>query len=124
MSSFGVDQVLWLARRLKMEATFFPENETLQGIAVLSRVPILRIEGLRLPSQGNQAAAMHVTLDPDRLAGDVQTAGLGSLHVYNAWLGFREAERNSQPVPEGGRPEPADGPLLNCGDQPRAHLGD
>ena len=98
MASYGVDQVLWLARRLKMESVFFPQNEALQGIAVLSRVPIDRWQGLRLPSVGNQAAAMHVVLDPERLTGD---ESLGGLHVYNAWLGFRLAERGGQPIPEG-----------------------
>ena len=58
MASFGVDQVLWLARRLRMESTFFPQNEALQGLAVLSRVPIAGMEGLLLPSEANQAAAM------------------------------------------------------------------
>jgi endonuclease/exonuclease/phosphatase family metal-dependent hydrolase len=99
LASFGVDQVMWLARRLDMESTFFAENEALEGIAVLSRVPITGMQGLKLPSQGNQAAIMHVELDPDRLVAD--PAQLGRLHIYNAWLGFREAERNGQPVPEG-----------------------
>ncbi len=99
LASYGIDQVMWLARRLDMEATFFPQNEALEGIAVLSRVPITGMQGLELPSQGNQAAVMHVELDPDRLVAD--PAQLGRLHIYNAWLGFREAERNGQPVPEG-----------------------
>ncbi len=101
MASFGVDQVLWLARRLNMESAFFPQNEVLQGLAVLSRVPVHSAEGHLLTSQGNQAAVMHVVLDPERLVADPGAAGLGYLHVYNAWIGFREAERNGQPVPEG-----------------------
>jgi hypothetical protein len=48
--SFGIDQPYWLARRLQMEHTFFPQNEALQGLAVLSRVPIVDMEGLLLPS--------------------------------------------------------------------------
>lgn len=101
LASFGVDQVLWLARRLNMEAAFFPQNEALQGLAVLSRVPIVAMQGHELPSEGNQAAVMHVELDPDRLVADPLGEQIGNLHVYNAWLGFREAERNGQPVPEG-----------------------
>ncbi|MBI5960580.1 MAG: endonuclease/exonuclease/phosphatase family protein, partial [Chloroflexi bacterium] len=101
MASFGVDQALWLARRLNMEWTFFPQNESLQGIAVLSRVPIAESFGLQLPSEGNQAAAQHVVLDPERLVADPLAAGLGNIHVYNAWLGFREAQRDGLPVPEG-----------------------
>jgi endonuclease/exonuclease/phosphatase family metal-dependent hydrolase len=57
------------------------------------------MQGLDLPSEGNQAAVMHVTLDPDRLVADPEAAGY--LHIYNAWLGFREAQRNGLPVPEG-----------------------
>ncbi len=99
LASFGVDQALWLARTLNMEVAYFPENERLQGIAVLSRVPIAESEGVTLPSEGNQAAAQHVTLAPERLVADPNATG--ALHVYNAWLSFHEAERNGQPVPEG-----------------------
>ncbi|MBN1679950.1 MAG: endonuclease/exonuclease/phosphatase family protein [Anaerolineae bacterium] len=101
LASFGVDQVMWLARRLDMESAFFPQNEKLQGLAVLSRIPIVDTEALLLPSDGNQAAVMHVTLDVDTLANDPDNATLGDLHVYNAWLGFRVSERDGQPVTEG-----------------------
>jgi endonuclease/exonuclease/phosphatase family metal-dependent hydrolase len=101
MASFGVDQVLWLSRRLAMESTFFSENEALSGIAVLSRVPVESMEGLKLPSEGNQAAVMHVVLNPERLVADPEASSLGGLHIYNAWLGFREAQRNGTPIPEG-----------------------
>jgi endonuclease/exonuclease/phosphatase family metal-dependent hydrolase len=101
MSSYGIDQVLWLARRLDMESVFYPQNEALQGLAVLSRVPIVDMFGLDLPSQGNQAAVMHVILDPERLVADPLAGQVGNLHIYNAWLGFREVMRDGQPVPEG-----------------------
>lgn len=98
MASFGVDQVLWLSRRLDMESTFFPQNEALQGLAVLSRVPVVGMRGLELPSEGNQAAVMHVWLDPERLVADPLGGQMGYLHIYNAWLGFREAVRDGRPV--------------------------
>lgn len=101
MASFGVDQVLWLARRLRMESAFYPQNEKLQGLAVLSRVPIEEVRGLKLPSESNQAAVMQAVLNPERLVADPLADGLGRLYVYNAWLGFRLAERDGQPVPEG-----------------------
>jgi endonuclease/exonuclease/phosphatase family metal-dependent hydrolase len=101
LSSYGIDQVLWLARRLNMESVFYPQNEALQGLAVLSRVPIVDMVGLDLPSTGNQAAVMHVFLDPERLVADPAAGQVGNLHVYNAWLGFREIQRDGQPVPEG-----------------------
>ena len=62
LASYGVDQVLWLARRLNMEAAFFPQNEVLQGIAVLSRVPIEEVWGVELPSESNQAAMMKMAV--------------------------------------------------------------
>ncbi|NDJ77588.1 MAG: hypothetical protein GYB65_15160 [Chloroflexi bacterium] len=98
MASGGVDQVLWLARRLDMEAAFFPQNEALQGLAILSRVPIVDSEGLLLPSDGNQAAVMRVTLDPEAGLND-PAAPTSQLQVYNVWLGFWLAERDGQPVP-------------------------
>ena len=101
LASFGVDQAMWLARRLNMEWAFFPQNEELQGLAVLSRVPIEDTEGLLLPSEGNQAGVMHATLAPERLTADPMAGDIGDLHVYNAWLGFRIAERDGRPVPEG-----------------------
>ncbi len=101
MASFGVDQVLWLARKVGMEATFYPQNEALQGLAVLSRVPIENFQGLKLPSDGNQAAVMRVELDPERLVADPLADKIGPLTIYNAWLGFRVAERDGQPIPEG-----------------------
>ncbi|MBN1562340.1 MAG: hypothetical protein JXA10_00760 [Anaerolineae bacterium] len=101
MSSYSVDQVLWLARRLDMEAVFYPQNEALQGLAVLSRVPIADMIGVELPSEGNQAAFMHVTLDPERLVADPLAGQVGDLHLYNAWLGFRVVARDGQPIPEG-----------------------
>ncbi len=100
LASFGVDQVLWLARRLQMEAAYFPQNESLQGLAVLSRVPIDDVEGRLLPSEGNQAAVMHVTLNPEKSIADPIAAEMGDLHVYNVWLGFRVASKNGQPIPE------------------------
>lgn len=101
LASFGVDQVLWLARELHMEAEFFAQNEALQGLAILSRVPIEQAQGRHLPSDGNQAAVLHVELDPERLVADPFADEAGNLHIYNAWLGFRVAERDGQPIPEG-----------------------
>lgn len=100
MASYGVDQVLWLSRRLQMEWAFYPQNELLQGIAVLSRLPIVDVEGLDLPSTANQAAAMHVTLDVAPLVADPKEAELGPIHIYNAWLGFHMVQRDGQPVPD------------------------
>src|SRR5690606_2830919 len=53
-TSYGVEQALWLARRLGMDRRFFPTNEGLQGLAVLSRIEIVFDEGTRLTSTGHQ----------------------------------------------------------------------
>jgi endonuclease/exonuclease/phosphatase family metal-dependent hydrolase len=82
MVSFGVDQALWLGRRLGMTARFFPTNEHLQGLAVLSRVPIALDEGTLLTSQGMQTGIQRVQLRPDE----------GVLDVYNLWLGLLFAQ--------------------------------
>jgi endonuclease/exonuclease/phosphatase family metal-dependent hydrolase len=77
MTSFGVDQALWLARRLGMDRRFFPTNEGLQGLAVLSNVEIESDEGYLLPSAGQQTGLQRVDIQPDS----------GLITVYNTWLG-------------------------------------
>lgn len=89
LSSFGVDQAEWLARRLAMESTFFSQNEALQGLAVLSRVPIVSASGEKLTSNGPQAGILHV-----QFAIDEQP-----FHVYNVWLGFQATDENGQLLP-------------------------
>lgn len=83
MTSFGVDQPLWLARRLAaldrnlgMDVRFYPTNEGLQGLAVLSQVEIAFDDGVLLESQGIQTGLQRVQIVPD---GNVIT-------IYNTWL--------------------------------------
>ncbi|NPV66773.1 MAG: hypothetical protein HPY64_06475 [Anaerolineae bacterium] len=83
--SFGVDQALWLGRRLGMDVRFFPTNESLQGLAVLSRVPITLETGTLLTSQGMQTGVQRVQVRPDE----------GVLDVYNTWLGLLYARESS-----------------------------
>jgi endonuclease/exonuclease/phosphatase (EEP) superfamily protein YafD len=77
MTSFGVDQPLWLARRLRMDRRFFPTNEGLQGLAVLSKVPIPFDDGTLLTSIGTQTGVQRVQLQPEP---DVVVT------LYNTWL--------------------------------------
>ncbi|NJL93853.1 MAG: hypothetical protein HC915_09025 [Anaerolineae bacterium] len=77
--SGSVDQAHWLADRLQMNVTFFPQNEHLQGLAVLSRLSVSDAEGYLLTSPGAQAAAQYVRYRLDEN---------GDLHVYNAWLNY------------------------------------
>lgn len=78
MTSYGVDQTLWLARRLGMDRRFFPTNEGLQGLAVLSNVQITESEGWLLSSMGQQTGAQRIVITPDE----------GTITLYNTWLGL------------------------------------
>lgn len=62
LTSFGVDQALWLARRLGMGVSFFPTNEGLQGLALLSKFPIVADEGVLLTSIGSQTGVQRVQI--------------------------------------------------------------
>ncbi len=79
LSSFGVDQPLWLARRLQMDVRYFPTNEGLQGLAVLSRLPIGFDDGELLTSVGTQTGIQRVQMEP--------APGEPVITVYNTWLG-------------------------------------
>ncbi|GAB4315075.1 MAG: hypothetical protein Kow00117_07130 [Phototrophicales bacterium] len=76
MTSYGVDQALWLARRLKMDVRFFPTNEGLQGLAVLSKIEIVFDDGVLLNSIGTQTGLQRVQVRPDA----------GVITIYNTWL--------------------------------------
>jgi endonuclease/exonuclease/phosphatase family metal-dependent hydrolase len=78
MTSFGVDEALWLARRLGMDTRFFPTNEGLQGLAVLSNVEIVYDDGVLLTSAGNQTGLQRVQIRPDA----------GVITLYNTRLEF------------------------------------
>lgn len=77
MTSFGVDQPLWLARRLGMDVRFFPTNEGLQGLAALSNIPIAFDDGSLLTSLGSQTGVQRIQIQPE--PGVVIT-------LYNTWL--------------------------------------
>lgn len=76
MTSYGVDQVLWLARHLGMDARFYAVNEGLQGLAVLSRVEIVFDDGTPLDSLSTETGLQRVQIRPDQ---NVVT-------LYNTWL--------------------------------------
>jgi endonuclease/exonuclease/phosphatase family metal-dependent hydrolase len=78
LTSFGVDETLWLARRLGMATRFYPTNEGLQGLALLSNVEIVFDDGNLLSSVGNQTGLQRVQIRPDS----------GVITIYNTWLGF------------------------------------
>jgi endonuclease/exonuclease/phosphatase family metal-dependent hydrolase len=79
MTSYGVDQPLWLARRLNMDRRFYPTNEGLQGLAVLSNVPIVFDDGVILTGIGQQTGLQRVQVLPTEN---------GLVTIYNTWLGL------------------------------------
>ncbi len=89
-TSMGVDQPLWLARRLGMDRRFYPTNEGLQGLAVLSNVEIVFDEGTLLASTGYQTGLQRVQIRPDS----------GVVTLYNTWLGLLLASPDGPAIDE------------------------
>lgn len=79
LSSFGVDEALYLARRLRMEVVYLPTIEHLTGLAILHRLPEVGRGAHLLPSAQEQTGVVYVHLRP----------GERDLHVYGTWLGIR-----------------------------------
>lgn len=88
VTSFGVDQPLWLARRLGMDVRFFPTNEGLQGLAVLSEVEIVFDDGRLLPSTTFQTGLQRVQVRPDA----------GVITLYNTWLAYAVEGAPGEPL--------------------------
>jgi endonuclease/exonuclease/phosphatase (EEP) superfamily protein YafD len=83
MTSFGVDQTLWLARRLNMDRRFYATNEGLQGLAVLSKAEIVFDDGALLTSLGTQTGVQRVQVRVNTDANPIT--------VYNLWFGYLTA---------------------------------
>jgi endonuclease/exonuclease/phosphatase family metal-dependent hydrolase len=77
MISFGIDQAAWLGHNLNMQVAYFPTNEGLQGLAVLSKVPIVRAEGQLLTSRSKQTGVQFV---------QIQSTENARMDLYNTQL--------------------------------------
>ncbi len=86
MTSYMVDDSLWLARRLRMNALYLPTIEHLTGIALLTRWPISREEGRLLTSHLEQTGIVGGEIEP----------GGREVNVYAIWLGLTPQERANQ----------------------------
>jgi endonuclease/exonuclease/phosphatase family metal-dependent hydrolase len=86
VTSYGVDDALWLSRRLGMREVYAPTLEGLSGVAILSRFPISESDVHPLTSQLEQTAMAHAR---------VQVGGQ-ALDVYGTWLGLEADERARQ----------------------------
>jgi len=85
-TSYMIDDALWLGRRLGMAAVYQPTVEHLTGIGLLSRFPVLEIEGRMLPAEEEPTAILRVRL----LIGDQP------VDAYAVWLGLTPEERAAQ----------------------------
>jgi endonuclease/exonuclease/phosphatase family metal-dependent hydrolase len=86
ITSYSVDDALWLARRLRMEVCYQPTIEHLTGIAVLYRFPLQEAEGRLLTSRLEQTAIIRTRLN----------VGGKPLDAYGIWLGLKPEERAVQ----------------------------
>ena len=86
LTSFGVDNALWLARRLGMRAVYLPTVEHTTGIALLSRLPIIESEGILLPSEEEPTGIIRATV----------SVGGEPVKAHAIWLGLSPDERTLQ----------------------------
>ena len=86
VTSYGVDDALWLARRLRMQEVYGPALEGLSGCALLSRFPITEAETRLLTSHLEQTSIVHARL----------RIGDRPLDAYAIWLGLEPEERARQ----------------------------
>ena len=107
ITSYGVDDALWLARRLGMQVVYQPTVEYLTGVALLSRIPVEDSGGWLLTSHEEQTGMAWA---------QVRTA-TSMLNAYGLWLGLSVDERARQIEDALGRLDLASGtPLVLGGD--------
>ncbi|KPL23621.1 MAG: hypothetical protein AMJ93_04260 [Anaerolineae bacterium SM23_84] len=86
ITSYCVDDALWLARQLRMGVYYLPTVEHLTGIAVLYRFPVQEADGKLLTSRLEQTGIIRTRLK----------VGDESLDAYGIWLGLEREERAVQ----------------------------
>ena len=86
ITSYGVDDGLWLARRLGMQEVYGPALEELSGIALLTRFPIAESGARLLTSQLEQTSIVHARV----------RVGNRPLDAYGVWMGLEPEERARQ----------------------------
>jgi endonuclease/exonuclease/phosphatase family metal-dependent hydrolase len=86
ITSYGVDDALFLAHRLDMNYVYLPTVEYLTGIAVLYRGPLMPSEQQWITSLQEQTGIIRVDLAFD-----------GSpLNVYGIWMGLSDEDTQTQ----------------------------
>lgn len=85
-TSYMIDDLLWLARRLDMDGVYLPTLEHVSGIGLLTRYPIRDAGGMLLPSQLEQTGIVWAELDVEGMP----------VNVFGIWLGLEPEERARQ----------------------------
>ena len=89
-TAYGVDLPLWLARRLGIPSFFSPNENRLQGEALLARVPTRGVRAIPLPpfppEAGDRKHLLHLSA----------ILGGRSVDVYALHLSVHEEERSAQ----------------------------
>ena len=86
ITSYGIDDALWLARRLGMAEVYQPTLEGLSGIALLTRYPVVASGGALLDSELEQTGIVHARV----------RVGGRDVDAYGIWLGLAPEERARQ----------------------------
>ncbi len=91
-TSYMIDNALWLAHRLDMQAVYLSTIEHLTGIALLSRYPVSESQTLLLPSELEQTGIIWAKLD----AAGSQAQMTVPINAFGTWLGLEPEERARQ----------------------------
>ncbi|MFV1858693.1 MAG: endonuclease/exonuclease/phosphatase family protein [Anaerolineales bacterium] len=86
LTSYSVDDALYLARRLGMQVAYLPTIEHLTGIAVLYRGPQAPVVSRLLTSDEEQTGIIGVSL----------SSGERQVGVYGVWIGLNPSEAERQ----------------------------
>jgi endonuclease/exonuclease/phosphatase family metal-dependent hydrolase len=86
LTSYSVDDALYLARRLGMQVAYLPTIEHLTGIAVLYRDPQAPVVSRLLTSDEEQTGIIGVSL----------SSGERQVGVYGVWIGLNPSEAERQ----------------------------
>lgn len=86
LTSYGIDNALWLGRRLGMRAVYLPTVEHLTGVALLSRQEVLGTGGTLLPSEAEPTGIVWASIN----------VGGAPVPVYGLWFGLSPEERERQ----------------------------
>ena len=86
LTSYAVDDVRYLSRRLRMNAAYLPTVEHLTGIALLYKGPEVQSESRLLSSLQEQTGVIHALLEVDHRP----------LHAFAIWMGLENEDTDRQ----------------------------